>query len=54
VKEKGVALIAGLVLLAAISLLALMAASGMVLQKHMATNFQQDAQALENAGIAAA
>jgi Tfp pilus assembly protein PilX len=54
VKEKGVALIAGLVLLAAISLLALMAASGMVLQKHMATNFQQDAQALENAGIATA
>ena len=51
-KEKGVALIVGLVLLAAISLLALMAASGMILQKHMASNFQQDMQALENAGIA--
>ena len=50
--ERGIALIAGLVLLAALSLLALMAASGMIMQKHMASNFRQDMQALENSGIA--
>jgi Tfp pilus assembly protein PilX len=49
---RGVALIAGLVLLATISLLALVAASGMILQKRMAANFVQDAQALENSEIA--
>jgi len=52
VNERGIALIAGLVLLAAISLLALLSASGMLLQKHMASNFQQEIQALENSGIA--
>ena len=50
--ERGIALIAGLVLLAAISLLALLSASGMLLQKHMASNFQQEMQALENSEIA--
>lgn len=50
--QRGIALIAGLVLLAAISLLGLMAASGMILQKHMASNFRQDMLALENSEIA--
>ncbi len=50
--QKGIALLAGLVLLASISLLALMAASGMIMQKHMASNFRQDMKALENSGIA--
>jgi Tfp pilus assembly protein PilX len=45
-------MIAGLVLLASISLLALMAASGMIMQKQMASNFRQDMKALENSGIA--
>jgi Tfp pilus assembly protein PilX len=52
VTQRGIALIAGLVLLASISLLALMAASGMIMQKHMASNFRQDMKALENSGIA--
>jgi len=52
VTQKGIALLAGLVLLASISLLALMAASGMIMQKHMASNFRQDMKALENSGIA--
>lgn len=43
---------AGLVLLAAISLLALSAASGTVLQRNMAINFQENAIALQNASIA--
>lgn len=47
-------MLAGLVLLASISLLALVAASGMIMQKHMASNFRQDMKALENAGIATA
>ena len=51
-KQRGIALIAGLVLLAAISLLGLMAASGMILQKHMASNFRQDMLALENSEMA--
>ncbi len=50
--QRGIALLAGLVLLASISLLALMAASGMIMQKHMASNFRQDMKALENSGIA--
>lgn len=50
--QRGIALIAGLVLLASISLLALMAASGMIMQKQMASNFRQDMKALENSGIA--
>jgi len=52
VNQRGIALLAGLVLLAAISLLALMAASGMIMQKHLSSNFRQDMKALENAGIA--
>ncbi len=51
-KMRGFVLIAGLVLLAAISLLSLVAASGMILQKHMASNFTQDAKALENSQFA--
>ena len=43
----------GLVLLAALSLLALMAASGTVLQRTMAANFQENSVALQNASIAA-
>jgi len=51
---RGVALITGLVLLAAISLLALAGTSAMILQKHMATNFKLDARALQNAELAQA
>jgi Tfp pilus assembly protein PilX len=50
--QRGIALLAGLVLLASISLLALMAASGMIMQKQLASNFRQDMKALENSGIA--
>jgi len=50
--QHGVALIAGLVLLAALSLLALAATSGMILQRHMAANFHENDLALENAAIA--
>jgi len=50
---RGIALLSGLVLLAAISLLALGAASGTLLQRSMATNFEEDALALQNASISA-
>ena len=50
--QRGVALIAGLVLLAALSLLAVAAASGMILQRHMAANYHENDLALENAAIA--
>lgn len=53
-KERGIALLAGLVLMASIGLLALSAASGMILQRNMAFNYQQDALALENASLAGA
>lgn len=53
-KERGIALLAGLVLMASIGLLALSAASGMLLQRNMAFNYQEDALALENASIAGA
>ncbi|MBT8048881.1 MAG: hypothetical protein HKN57_00640 [Xanthomonadales bacterium] len=52
--QQGVALLAGLVLMAAVSLLALSAASGMVLQRSMASNFQESMLALQNASIASA
>jgi Tfp pilus assembly protein PilX len=52
--SRGIALFAGLVLLAAVSLLALTAASGSVLQHNMAVNFQENAMALKNASIATA
>lgn len=48
-KERGIALLMGLVLLAAVSLLALMAANGMVLQRHMAANFGDKTRALAGA-----
>jgi len=51
-KSRGIALLAGLVLLAAVSLLALSAASGTVLQRNMAINYQENALALQNASIA--
>lgn len=53
-KARGVALLMGLVLLAAISLLAVMATNGMVLQQRMASNFGDRGLALENAQLAAA
>jgi Tfp pilus assembly protein PilX len=46
------ALLMGLVLLAALSLLALSSTSGMILQRHMASNFQENAVALEAAMLA--
>jgi len=51
-KNRGIALLAGLVLLAAVSILALTASSGMILQRHMTTNFQEDAVALDSATVA--
>ena len=51
--QRGIALIAGLVLLAAVSLLAVFAASGTVLQRNMAANFRERSLALENAYTAA-
>jgi Tfp pilus assembly protein PilX len=51
-KSRGIALLAGMVLLAAVSILALTASSGMILQRHMTTNFQEDALALESATVA--
>jgi Tfp pilus assembly protein PilX len=50
--QRGIALLTGLVLLASVSLLALMAASGMIMQKQLSSNFRQDIKALENSGIA--
>jgi Tfp pilus assembly protein PilX len=52
--QRGAALLLGLVLLAAVSLLALTAANGMVLQRRMAANFNDDRRALDNAAIAEA
>lgn len=52
-KHRGIALLMGLVLLAALSLLALLAASGTVLQRNMAANYQEQMLARQNATIAA-
>ena len=52
--QRGAALLLGLVLLAAVSLLALTATNGMVLQRRMAANFNDDRRALDNAAIAEA
>lgn len=52
-KSHGIALVAGLVLLAAVSLLAVLTASGTLIQRTMAGNFRDDSLALENASIAA-
>jgi len=46
------ALITGLLLLAAISLLALVGTSGMILQRHMASNFKHNSTAFQNADLA--
>lgn len=50
--SRGIALLAGLFLLAALSLLALTTATGTILQRNMATNFQENSLALQNASIA--
>jgi Tfp pilus assembly protein PilX len=54
VKAQGIALVLGLILLAAISVLALTSARGMVLQHRMAGNTGENMEALHNATIAAA
>jgi Tfp pilus assembly protein PilX len=53
-KTQGVALLMGLVLLAALSLLAMMTANGMLLQRRMAANFGDRGLALGNADRAVA
>jgi Tfp pilus assembly protein PilX len=53
-RQQGVTLLTGLVLLAAISLLALVAASSMVLQLRMAGNFEDSRLALQNSAMAVA
>jgi Tfp pilus assembly protein PilX len=53
-RARGVALVIGLLLLAALSLLAVMSANGMVLQKRMTANFEDRALALERADLAVA
>jgi Tfp pilus assembly protein PilX len=50
--QHGVTLLTGLVLLAAISLLALVATSSMVLQLRMADNFEDSRLALQNSAMA--
>jgi Tfp pilus assembly protein PilX len=52
--QNGIALLTGLVFLAAVSLLALAASNGMVLQRHQAANFEEKTLAAENAAIAEA
>jgi Tfp pilus assembly protein PilX len=51
---KGMALLTGLVFLAAVSLVAITAAGGMTLQRHQAANFTDRAQALSRADLAEA
>lgn len=53
-KARGIALLMGLVLLAAVSLLALMAANSMVLQRRMSANYGERSQALARATRAVA
>jgi len=54
VRERGVALLTGLLLLAALALLALASAKGMVEQRQLAGNFESRRLALENARLAEA
>lgn len=51
-KNEGVALITGLLLLASLTLLALTGTSGMILQRHMAGNFSQTRLALQRSEFA--
>lgn len=51
-RQQGVTLLTGLVLMAAISLLALAATSSMILQLRMASNFQDSRLALQNSAMA--
>lgn len=53
-RARGVALVSGLVLLAAVSLLALTAAGGMTLQRRQAANFQDRVRAEADADLAQA
>jgi len=53
-RPRGIALLMGLVLLAAISLIALMATNGMVLQRRMSANFAERTRALGDAAQAEA
>ena len=52
--ERGAALLLGLILLSAVSLIAVVAASGSILQRQMASNFADSARALESADRAEA
>lgn len=52
--QQGIALLTGLVFLAAVSLLALVSTNGMILQRHQAANFEENTRATENAAIAEA
>jgi len=54
VKQRGVALLTGLLLLAALALLALASARGMIEQRQLAGNFESRRLALENARLAEA
>lgn len=53
-RSRGIALVSGLVLLTAVSLLALTAAGGMTLQHHQAANFQDRVRAEAGADLAQA
>jgi len=53
-RSRGIALLMGLVLLAAVSLIALMAANGMVLQRRMSANLAERTRALGEAAQATA
>jgi len=50
--NRGITLLASLLLLTALSLLALVAASGMIMQRRMAANFQENTLALDDATVA--
>ncbi|NNJ64760.1 MAG: hypothetical protein HKP16_04285 [Xanthomonadales bacterium] len=54
IRADGMALLTGLVLLAAVSVLALAAANGSLLQRRQAANFAEERLAAENAAIAEA
>lgn len=51
-KQRGIALIAGLLLLTVLSMIALISVSGMILQRQMAGNLHENARALESATYA--
>ncbi|MDT8321357.1 MAG: pilus assembly PilX N-terminal domain-containing protein [Xanthomonadales bacterium] len=53
-KERGIALIAGLLLMTVLSMVVLISVSGMILQRQMASNLHDSTLALENAAHAEA